>query len=121
METDLPFRLTLPLPPSANALFANIRGHGRVRTYAYRKWSDVAGWTIRVERPRKFLGPVSIEIRAGIPRRRRDLDNLAKPVIDALVSFDVIVDDSDQIVRAVTLAWDSNVEPEKILLVVRAA
>lgn len=112
--------VTLPLPPSANGLFHNVHGHGRVRTYQYRRWSDAAGWLIRVARLRAFSGPVSISIRAGRPSRRRDLDNLAKPVLDALVAYGVIVDDSDQIVREIALAWDNTIETEKIVLTVRA-
>lgn len=111
----------LPMPPSANGLFDNIKGHGRVRTCQYRRWSESAGWLIRGARLRPFIGRVSVSIRAGRPSRRRDLDNLAKPVLDALVACCIIVDDSDRIVREIALAWDDTVETEKIVLTVRSA
>lgn len=121
MNAEIVIRITLPMPPSANGLFANVKGHGRVRTYAYRRWSDATGWLIRSGRIRQISGPVRVEIRAGRPSRRRDLDNLAKPCLDALVEFGVIPDDSDRVVREIILAWDAAVEPENVILSVRAA
>lgn len=34
--------VTLPMPPSADGLFHNVREHGRVRTYQYRRSSEAA-------------------------------------------------------------------------------
>jgi hypothetical protein len=78
---------TLPTPPSTNA----------------RAWLKEAGRAIRAARIEKIPGHVAISVRAGLPTQARDLDNLLKPTIDALVSFAVIGDDKD-VVR-LTAGW----------------
>ena len=42
--------LLTPRPPSANALYSNVRGKGRVKTRQYRDWiwpSSEPGWGIK--------------------------------------------------------------------------
>jgi Holliday junction resolvase RusA-like endonuclease len=52
-------------------------------------------------------GDVSVEILVIKPdRRRRDLDNMAKSIIDALVLNGVIDDDS--LIQKILLAWHSD-------------
>ena len=90
-------RLTLPVPPSANNLFVNRRfGRGRARSPAYEVWVRTAGWTGKLQwleqsSPRVTEG-ARVLIEAGV-NHTRDLDNLAKPILDLLVSLGIIDDD----------------------------
>jgi crossover junction endodeoxyribonuclease RusA len=99
--------LALPMPPSANNLWANVPGKGRVRTKQYRRWREDAGWSIRAARVPKVAGRVAIRIHAGLPGRKRDLDNLVKPILDALTSFGVIEDDC--LANRIAVEWSAGV------------
>lgn len=93
-------RLALPWPPSVNNLYINA-SHRRVRSPAYRKWQDEAGWHLKAARPGKFTGPVSITLELCPPDRRRfDLDNKNKAVIDLLVAHGVIEGDDSRYVKS---------------------
>lgn len=96
-------RVTLSWPPSANALFRNVPGKGRVRTKEYARWAGVAGWELKAQRPRKFTGPVEVVVELNPPTRHAlDLDNRNKALLDLLVTHQVIPDDSTKFVRSVT-------------------
>ena len=90
-------RLTvgLPMPPSTNALYANVSGKGRVKTAAYRQWIHDAGWQLQSQRPGRIEGRYHIEIILSFPSNARsiDLDNV-KAISDLLVKHGVIEDDS---------------------------
>ena len=46
--------------------------------------------------PNGLEGPYSVWIQVRPPdRRKRDLDNLLKPVLDSLTEYEAITDDSD--------------------------
>ncbi len=47
---------------------------------------------------------MAVEARAP-DRRARDLDNLLKPILDLLVSMQIIEDDKSKIVRSITAHW----------------
>jgi crossover junction endodeoxyribonuclease RusA len=85
--------LKLPMPPSANAIWRSNRGHVH-KSAAYKAWLTVAGWQVRSQHPNKIEGPYKLSIEAVRPdKRRRDIDNLIKPVSDLLCSIGVIEDD----------------------------
>jgi crossover junction endodeoxyribonuclease RusA len=88
------FNVTLPLPPSANKLFANVPGKGRVKTRAYKNWRRNAILSIfaQVRADRRIGGPVGLSF--CVPTGMRgDLDNRLKATIDALVASNRIDDD----------------------------
>ncbi len=96
------FTVTLPLPPSANALFRNtttaerdkgVHKFGRAKTNVYRRWRINAVKEIwaQVRADRRIGGLVSIKI--TFPRKNFDIDNRIKPVLDALVDSCRIDDD----------------------------
>lgn len=88
------FSVTLPLPPSANRLFANVPGKGRVKTRAYKLWRKNAVLSIfaQARADRRLSGAVSIDI--VLPEMcRLDIDNAIKPILDALVASQRIDDD----------------------------
>lgn len=102
--------LKLPFPPSANSLFAgNVR---RYKSKRYKSWLLHAGWRVIEQVGRERIsGPWSIEMRAVRPdRRKRDIDNLIKPVVDLLVAVKVVDDDCEM--QTVFAAWVPG-EPEK--------
>lgn len=82
----------IPVPPSANNLFLNTPGHGRVRTKAYRQWTRLAGWRVKEQRPGRIVGPYRLHLR--LPNATRgDVDNRLKATLDLLVSLGVVDDD----------------------------
>lgn len=63
----------------------------KIKAKAYRDWEREAGTELMCQRPERHEGPVSVSMTFGMPdKRRRDLDNLAKPVNDLLVKHQVI-------------------------------
>ena len=95
------FHVELPMPPSANALFFNRAGKGRVKTTTYRDWRKNAVLAIyaQVRADRRVAGAVSVHI--ALPFKcRLDVDNTIKPILDALVGSNRIDDDAN--VREVT-------------------
>lgn len=88
------FSVTLPLPPSANKLFANVPGKGRVKTRAYKAWRRNAVLSIfaQVRADHRVGGPIALSV--CVPSNMRgDLDNRLKAGIDALVKSNRIDDD----------------------------
>ena len=88
--------LTLPIPPSTNALFATVRtrtgGTRRVTSLAYSRWQWAAFVAIRDANPVRVVGPYAVSI--AIPHTSRmDADNACKAVLDALVKHGVTEDD----------------------------
>lgn len=95
----------LPVPPSANNLFINMPGTGRIKSSKYRKWLVEAGHKLNVQRPRPVVGPAKVEIIAARPNASRDLDNIIKPTLDLLVRHGVLKDDRN--VLAIAAEWSS--------------
>lgn len=95
--------ITIPAPPSVNALFRNVPGQGRVKTGAYKDWIQHAGWRLKSQNPATVAGRVIIII--GIERESAasDIDNRVKALFDLLVTHRVIGD--DKLVTAFAIAW----------------
>jgi crossover junction endodeoxyribonuclease RusA len=96
--------IDLPLPPLVNRLWRT--GRGRVyRSPRYDAWRKAAGWELALQRPKRITCPIIVTIAAGVPdRRRRDVDNLGKAVLDLLQAHRMIEDDSQVIMM--TTGWD---------------
>jgi len=107
--------VTLPIPPSVNAIW-RCQGKRIRKSKVYRNWCtscDVIALQGMIPRPR-YARPVSVEIivRSGHGwRRGRDLDNTAKPIIDWLVSWQVLENDDWSIVQHVTISLDTMPRP----------
>ena len=109
--------LDLPLAPSVNALWRANRGRVH-RSARYVAWQKEAGWELLRQKPKRLAGKVLISIAAGRPdKRRRDVDNLVKPLPDLLVAHQVIEDDAG--VAAVDVRWDELVPKGRVCLEVK--
>lgn len=96
--------VTLPYPPSANRLWRFVPGEGTpLKSLAYRKWLAAAKAECRGLR--RVNGPFIITIVATRPDSRiRDLDNLAKPTLDALKG---IAFEDDSLAQSIWLSWSA--------------
>jgi crossover junction endodeoxyribonuclease RusA len=92
--------LTLPWPPSANKIWRNlvIRGTGRTVLSAQgRAYRDTVARIVMESTIARTLegADLRVSVEAFPPdRRRRDLDNIAKALLDALTHAGVWADDS---------------------------
>ena len=93
-------KLELPYPPSVNHYYRNIQGRTLIskdgREYAQRVYGEVLEKRSLGKLPPEALGNADlwIEIYATPPDKRvRDIDNLLKPLLDAIRKSDLIEDD----------------------------
>ena len=102
------------LPPSANQLRTSLIKDGKVMSVKapnYEKWRKAAVWEIAAQRAGKIDGPYRLRIaveRNWKSRRARDIDNLIKPISDALVKAGTVTDDS--LAESVFAEW-SDTQP----------
>lgn len=88
---------TLPFPPSVNHYWSSFRGRVMVskrgKLYRSAALEAIRDQAVPIE---GIGGPLQVELLAHPPdRRRRDLDNLQKALLDAVVAAGVIEDDSN--------------------------
>jgi hypothetical protein len=91
--------IDMPLPPSGNHLFVNLKNGGRAKSALYKAWIEEARWHVMMawrnagkpEWPAET--PMSIRIELGIEGRRRDVGNCNKAIEDLLVKNLPIPDD----------------------------
>ena len=88
-------QLHLPLPPSANGIWRNVKGR-TLASAKYRAWKTEALWACKMAMQGKetITGDCRVVIQIGRPRKNADLDNRIKPCLDALQSAEVIKDDN---------------------------
>lgn len=99
--------IALPYPPSVNHYWQRVGRNKmavspRGKTYQWQVFIVSQGL-------KKFGGQVEIELDVYFPdNRNRDLDNLGKCILDSLVQSRVIVDDSRQYVKKITMEDKGN-------------
>lgn len=114
-------QIDLPLPPSVNHIWR--RGRGRTYLSAnYSKWIQVAHSLVAIHRPKvPMAGPVSVRIVAwrgkGWAERKRDLDNIAKPVLDLLVREKILAGDDHTVVKRVVIELGHGMRPDAGVMV----
>lgn len=106
--------VTLAYPPSANRLWRSVRGRV-IRSAEYDTWLATAAWAVK-EAVRKTYdrkgipGPYGLYVQVCPPdRRRRDIDNLLKPISDSLVHGGAVVD--DRLCQVIQIEWAAEAKP----------
>lgn len=112
------------MPPSANKLRNHfVDGAGKLRsskTKRYADWKQATAWEIAASRPGKIDGPYSLSLavqRDWRSKRARDIDNIIKPVSDALVAAGVIKDDC--LAERVSAHWADNLDGAAVVAIVQ--
>ena len=99
-----PIYLTLPFPPSANGIWRGGQGGRHYLSPKYKAWKQDAELDAKLQNKARISGPFAVQINAVRPdRRKRDIDNLIKPLIDLLVHCGVTDDDSEM--QQITATW----------------
>ncbi len=98
----------IPVPPSVNDMFRNVRGKGRVKTAAYADWLGHAGWVLRSQNPSRIGGRVVLVLSVERMSKSADIDNRVKAILDLLVTHGVIDDDRNVVGFAVAWAPAAN-------------
>lgn len=100
-------RLNLEYPPSVNQLWRAVPGRGVIKSKVYREWLEKNLWIIRGQTRDKIEGKFTIEFQATRPdKRRRDIDNLIKPLMDVIVQAGLVEDDS--LCEMLSIMWITN-------------
>lgn len=98
------FTATIPVPPSTNALYANVPGKGRVKTREYKAWLQEAEAVLSKhvwEGVRFGKDPVRVRVRPPF-NGRRDLDNTLKACGDVLVLSGMLASDRMSTIQEIT-------------------
>ncbi len=96
---ELVSRVTVPIPPSANNLFCNLKRGGRVPTKEYTAWKKGADPLVARLRPPPSYPCKFFYLLSGKVFMQRDGGNCEKALLDACVRTGVIPDDSLKYVR----------------------
>lgn len=112
-------KLDLPIPPSINAAYVNVRGRGRVKSKGYKSWRTAALWEIVAQKPKPVTGPYRVEIKMRRPHALADCDNRQKLLVDCVVKSRVVPDDRNMV--KVSSEWDETVAPGRALVIITSA
>jgi Holliday junction resolvase RusA-like endonuclease len=109
-------KLSLPMPPSTNGLFANKKAGGRFKTKPYKDWQKLAGACVK-DSHRLNLGPysISIALKRSTVSSLSDLTNREKAVSDLLVSHGIVKD--DRYCQRLVMCWDEALDGECVVLI----
>lgn len=131
MKPTLPVTLDLPWPPSANAMHGSrvLRSARTGRLVAARySTAAVKGYRREVWAAaqaagvRGLQGPLAVDVVAYPPdARRRDLDNVWKVLLDALVHAGALPDDNARAVAALSIRVSDPVRLGLLRVTFRAA
>jgi crossover junction endodeoxyribonuclease RusA len=119
-------RLTITdMPPSTNGLRKTFIKDGKVvsvKSNEYASWREAALWEIAAQRAGRIEGPYRLTIAAQRhwrSKRARDIDNIIKPISDALVKAGVVHDDS--LAECVSAKWADDLGGKAVVIIVQEA
>ena len=92
--------LVLPYPPTVNHMYRRARGHLALTPEAL-AFRHAVKMIAHVQAVKPINGPVAVFLDVYRPRKRGDLDNLLKAVLDALNGVAYVDDDQVQQIHAV--------------------
>lgn len=104
------------MPPSANGLRKSFIQGSKVvsaKSEKYAAWRNAAVWEIAAQRRGRVEGPYCLDIRVHRhwrSKRARDIDNVIKPISDALVKAGTVEDDS--LAERVSAEWADDLDAE---------
>lgn len=108
--------LTLPYPPSANMMWRSTRNQKSLyKSSAYVAWINACHAAIPFRLRDEIKGRFTVTISVDRPdRRKRDIDNLTKPILDVLKPTPQLkgVIEDDCLADEITIRWTSD-EPKK--------
>lgn len=113
------------MPPSANGMRKSFVKAGKVmsvKSDEYVAWLDPILWEIAWQRVGRIIGPYSLSLavqRHWRSKRARDIDNIIKPVSDALVKAGVIEDDS--LAESVSAKWADDLGGPAVVAIIQEA
>lgn len=94
-QHEMTTRITLPWPPSVNRYYRNVAGKTLISAEGRAYRSAVVNLLAESRTAPPMAGSVGVDIEAFMPdKRRRDLDNLLKGLLDALTHAGLWLDDS---------------------------
>jgi crossover junction endodeoxyribonuclease RusA len=104
----------IPTPPSVNALW-RISGRRMHRSKKYTEWIGEVALALELEQRPEIDYPFNIEIVVGRPSKRRmDIDNRAKAVMDVLQHCGIIADDC--LANRITMMWSNDLDGCKVTI-----
>ena len=119
-------RITMSdMPPSANSLRKSFIKDGKVfsaKSDQYAAWREATVWEIAAQKAGRIEGPYSLSIvaqRHWRSRRARDIDNIIKPVSDALVKAGIVADDF--LAESVSARWADDLDGKAVVVIVQQA
>jgi Holliday junction resolvase RusA-like endonuclease len=117
--TDTQRRNAMPGGPRMTTVWteAAILEKGLRRSTAYRRWSKLATQELQAQRAGRVAGKFCVVITARRTKRKRDLDNIIKPLLDLLSG---VVTDDDSNCERVSAGWTDE-GPEGVNIQVRRA
>lgn len=85
----------LPWPPTVNTYYTVARGRKILSTKGRLYKVDSAVELMQQKAPKKIKTRLEVKIDAYPPdKRKRDLDNVIKPILDAMQDYGIFLDDS---------------------------
>lgn len=113
------------MPPSTNGLRTSFVRGGKVmsaKSKTYAAWTEAALWELASQRPGRVTGPYSLSIavqRNWRSKRARDIDNVIKPISDALVKAGIVTDDS--LAESVSAKWADDLGGPAVVALIQEA
>lgn len=86
--------IRLPYPPTVNLYWRHNRGRTHISTEGVR-YRELVGWALQENRQETMHGRLKLTLWVYPPdKRRRDLDNVLKAILDSLAHAGLYKDDS---------------------------
>jgi crossover junction endodeoxyribonuclease RusA len=113
-STNRIFVYRLPIPPSVNALW-RITGRRMYRSKKYMEFINECEVALADKVKPAIDYKFNIEIIVGRPSKRRmDIDNRAKAIMDVLQHLEIITDDC--LANRITMMWANDIDHCKVTI-----